>query len=266
MRILKCQSNVYKFSSKTNQLEIKKILFIKKKTYFSRTHSMSTFKLFNNFKQRLNYYTFYEKGNKFQNFSYRNFCTNFKKENQLSEKIDILSKHQFQIPERYKAMTHNLKKIYMYCDLPYYYQFQQLIQKMIYLRNSDYNITLGKGDYFFMKNILLLINEYSSLQANKDSKIQNVIICENIKQLNFLEKIQMEFFSSINAVIKDYNLFLELNKYASLIPLNIIIYKNDFIDFFKNYPTEDIFSNKCLFIHYRINLDDKGINSLIIKN
>ncbi len=99
---------------------------------------------------------------------------------QIDDKINILSKHKFEIPDRFRLMPSGLKSFYLQTDFPYYYRFQQNIFQMINTRNSDFNITLVKGNYFFMKNILLNLTHYSLNVANRDeSKIHNVIICVN---------------------------------------------------------------------------------------
>jgi len=128
--------------------------------------------------------------------SKKKFSTITKNENkQLDEKVNILSKHKFDIPERFRLMSSYLKILFLHTDFPYYYQFQQSVYQMINSRNNDYNITLGRGDFFFMKNILLILIENSIIQFDKNNnKINNVIICVN-KNNNF--RINMNKLNSL---------------------------------------------------------------------
>ena len=74
-------------------------------------------------------------------------------------------------------MSFSLKSLCIQADFPFIYQFQQTIYHMLIARNSDYNISIGKGEYFFIKNFLINLIDYSFVEAIRNSKIQNVIIC-----------------------------------------------------------------------------------------
>ncbi len=85
-------------------------------------------------------------------------------------------------------------------------------------------------------------------------------------QLEFLEKIQYNFLDSCTATVKNFDDFFKNDKIQNmLLPLNLIITKDDLLKLIKTYSSENLFALKCLFIHYKLNLEDNSMNILFKK-
>lgn len=114
------------------------------------------------------------------------------KQDQLTEKVNILSKHKFEVPERYKTMSFTLKILHIQSDLPYVYSFQTYVYQVVHSRNMDQNISLGRGEYFYMNNLLLNLDDYSFTESKNENKILNTIICVCANFCIYLVKIKNE--------------------------------------------------------------------------
>lgn len=117
--------------------------------------------------------------NEQRNFKYKNDG-----DNELTDKVNILSKQKFTIPERYKSMSISLKNLFLSNNTPYYLNFQVSLQQMVISRLSDFSINFSKGENFIMKNLLLCLIDYSYIISTPENKIVNVIICVKIFVLN----------------------------------------------------------------------------------
>jgi len=187
-------------------------------------------------------------------------------ENQISDKVNILSKHKSQIPERYMIMSPSLKYACINADFPYYYSFQNDIFQKLILRTHNYNISVDKGEFFYMKNLLLLFNEHGVMETKKENyKIHNIIICNDDKQIEFLEKIQTDLLHSTTGVIRDLDDPLIFGNLERHFPQTIIITRVNLVKLLKKINPDKILNKKCLFFYYALNPDDIGNFSFIKK-
>lgn len=188
----------------------------------------------------------------------------FKFGEQISEKVNILSKHKSQIPERYMVMSPSLKNACIKADFPFYYEFQNTFNQKIIHRSNELSINLNKGEFFFMKNLVLLLNEYAIMESKLNRfKVQNFIICNDNSQVEFLEKIQAGFLHPSNGFIKDVDdPFFNINL-DKMLPHTLILSKENFLKLNKKQNVVSYFLDKLLFFLYRLDGDDKG--SLLMK-
>ncbi len=239
MNILKCQRNKFHLSNSQNGSLIKQISSsLNNNPILNKNETNKTF-----IKIKKNY-----------------FCDKiFKSYDKIIDKVNILTKHKSNIPERYMTMSPSLKIACTGADFPFYYECQNAMFQKIVLRTNNFNISLDKGEFFFMKNLLLLFNDHAVFETKVESfQINNVLICNDDKQIEFLEKIQSNFLIPTNGVVKDVNDPLFNQNLERNFPPTLIISKENFIKLVKKFTPEKIFNKKCLFFLYKLNTEDKG--------
>lgn len=201
------------------------------------------------------------KGNKSLSILNKNLFSenNNTKEDRNSDMCEFRPKIVKDIPQRYMPISVTQKKVFMEADFPCCYFFQREFLFKILGRKIDFLINLEMGEFFFIKNFLLLLIEVSHLNImNKNFYVNNVIICDHEKQLEFFEKIINSSIFSSQGVVKNLDDLLFDTNLEKIIPKTLVMTKNNFVKFVEKFDYKNIFSEKCLFFLYKINTDDEG--------